>query len=588
MGQGADQHEPFSDLLTFWSPTVNLARDPRWGRTPETYGEDPFLTGRIGAAFVRGLQGDDPRYLKVVSTPKHFTANNEEHNRFECDARISEKDLREYYLASFEACIKEGKAQSVMTAYNAVNGVPCTVNPWLITKVLRGEWGFDGYVVSDCGAPNLLVTAHHYVKTPEAAATLAIKAGLDLECGDYVFDRPLAEAYRLGMVTDADIDSAAFHVLRARMRLGLFDDPAHNPYSSLTPAVIAAPSHQLLALQAARESIVLLKNQRNFLPLRKGRLHQIAVLGINADKCIFGDYSGTPVIEPVSVLQGIRDKVGKKTRVVHVPWDRPLDEALEAARRSDVVVAVMGSDLEVERETLDRTDIALSEAQQSFLKAVYGVNPHIALVLVAGSSLALSWEQATLPAIVDAWYPGESGGTAVADVLFGDYNPAGRLPLTFYASLDDLPAFDDYSLAGRTYQYFEGDPVYPFGHGLSYTSFRYEGLAVHERGDTLLVDLKLRNTGSRDGDEVVQVYVTLPESAGEGRPLRQLKGFRRVHVPAGKTRSVQIALPREQLRCWDGSAGRFAHPAGTYRLQVGASSEDIRLRQDIDLPPYDL
>lgn len=317
---GKEQLGQFSDLLTFWSPTVNMARDPRWGRTPETYGEDPYLSGILGTQFVKGLQGNHPRYLKVVSTPKHFAANNEEHNRFECNPQISEKQLREYYLPAFESCVVDGNSESIMTAYNAINDVPCTLNTWLIQKVLRGDWNFDGYVVSDCGAPGLLVSGHHYVKTKEAAATLSIKAGLDLECGDDVYIEPLLNAYNWGMVSDADIDSAAYHVLRARMRLGLFDDPNHNPYNKISPSIIGSESHKALALEAARQSIVLLKNENNILPINIKKLKSIAVVGINAGSCEFGDYSGTPVGEPISILQGIKDRVGDKIKVNYAPW----------------------------------------------------------------------------------------------------------------------------------------------------------------------------------------------------------------------------------------------------------------------------
>ena len=292
LDQGREQKEQFSDVLTFWSPTVNMARDPRWGRTPETYGEDPFLSGVMGTAFVKGLQGDDPRYLKIVSTPKHFAANNEEHNRFVCNPQISEKQLREYYFPAFEMCVKEGKAASIMTAYNALNDVPCTLNAWLLKKVLRQDWGFQGYVVSDCGGPSLLVNAHKYVKTKEAAATLSIQAGLDLECGDDVYDEYLLNAYKQYMVSDADIDSAACHVL---------------------------------TLDAARECIVLLKNKNNMLPLNVNKVKSIAVVGINAGKCEFGDYSGAPVVDPVSILQGIKDRAGDRVKVVYAPWKSAAD-----------------------------------------------------------------------------------------------------------------------------------------------------------------------------------------------------------------------------------------------------------------------
>lgn len=581
--RGKKQTAQFSDLLTFWSPTVNMARDPRWGRTPETYGEDPFLSGETGAAFVRGLQGKDPRYLKVVSTPKHFSANNEEHNRFECNAVISEKQMREYYLPPFEACIRRGKAQSIMSAYNAINGIPCTANPWLLTTVLRDEWGFDGYVVSDCGAVGNIVEDHHYVLRDETAAALALQAGLDLECGDNIYIEPLHRAYELHLVGDADIDRAARRVLTARMRLGIYDDPAHNPYNALDPAIVGSEKHRALALQAAREAIVLLKNDKNLLPLKAGRVKSIAVVGLNADKCEFGDYSGEPVTAPVSVLDGIKAMAGKSARITHVPWDAPVDDALAAARSSQIVVAVMGINKDIEREGKDRNDLNLPADQQEYIQKLYRANPNLVLVLVAGSPLSIIWEDKTVPAIVNAWYPGQEGGTAVAEVLFGKYNPAGRVPVTYYYGTDDLPAFDDYDITKRTYKYFDGDVLYPFGYGLSYTTFRYSNLQVADRGDTVDVTFDLKNTGRYDGDEVAQVYVRLPEYEGKA-PISELRGFRRVHLKRGETKTVTIPLRREDLRYWSESRRTFVIPQGLPEIQVGASSRDIRLERP--LSPY--
>ncbi len=724
LDQGRLQTEQFSDVLTFWSPTVNMARDPRWGRTPETYGEDPYLSGVMGTAFVKGLQGNDPRYLKVVSTPKHFAANNEEHNRFECNPQISEKQLREYYLPAFEACIKDGKAASIMSAYNAVNNVPCTCNPWLLTHVLRDDWGFDGYVVSDCGGPSLLLSGHKYVKTKEAAATLSIKAGLDLECGDDVYETPLLNAYKQYMVTDADIDSAASRVLTARMRLGLFDKNGgkSNPYTKIPVSVIGSKKHQQIALQAAREGIVLLKNEKNALPINDKKIKSIAVVGINAGQCEFGDYSGAPLNEPVSILDGIRRRAGDKIKVSYAPWVsasdgmeligaanfpeglkveyyegtklggepktrvehwinfEPVNQApdpflpksplsvrwsgklrptvsgeyvlnltsddgarlsidgkkvidswaghpvrtdsakiyLEAGHdynlvaeyydnrdyavnrlkwrvpkvekstrlglygdaekivgKSDMVVAVMGINKSIEREGQDRESIELPADQQEFLKEIYKVNPNIVLVLVAGSSLAINWEDEHIPAIVDAWYAGEQGGTAVAEVLFGDYNPGGRLPLTFYKSLADLPAFDDYDITNnRTYRYFDGEVLYPFGYGLSYTKFKYSDIDVKDAGDYLEVSFSLKNIGKYDGDEVAQVYVNLPEYEGLA-PQRELKGFRRVALKRGESKRVTIPLDKKQLRYWSVKDSKFIIPEGDYLISVGGSSKDL-------------
>ena len=718
-----------SDLLTFWSPTVNMARDPRWGRTPETYGEDPFLSGRIGCEFVKGLQGDNPRYLKTVSTPKHFAANNEEHNRSSCNARMSERDLREYYLPAFERCIVDGKAQSIMMAYNAVNDVPCTVNIYLIKKVLRGDWNFNGYIVSDCSAPEWMVTKHKYVKNLEAAATLALKAGLDLECGDRVYTAPLLKAYNEYMVSEAEIDSAAYHILRGRMLLGLFDDPSQNPYNKIEPSVIGCKEHQELALETARQSMVLLKNQKNFLPLNRKKIRSIAVVGISAAHCEFGDYSGNPKNTPVSVLDGIKKYAeNANIKVVHAPWvssgtdfdpiskgffpnglkaeyfdnsdlqgtpsvrmeeellydpvhrpDRFQPEApmsirwtgtlkpvvsgdytlglktddgcrlfldgkklidswtersaqmdqvvvkLEAgktydlrveysdgggdcfarlywkapvtdqtnrlalfgdagkvAKECDVTVAVLGINKSIEREGQDRYSLELPIDQQEFIKELYKVNPNTVVVLVAGSSMAINWMDENVPAILNAWYPGEQGGNAVAEVLFGDYNPGGRLPLTYYNSLDELPAFDDYSVKNRTYQYFEGKPLYEFGYGLSYTNFKYKKKSIMQSNDTVDITFNLSNVGKYDGDEVAQVYVRYPET-GTYMPLKQLKGFSRVHLKKGKSADITISIPKKELRYWDEKTRQFVTPTGEYVFQVGGSSENISIEETIKI-----
>lgn len=725
LDNGKLQTERFTDLLTFWSPTVNMARDPRWGRTPETYGEDPYLSGVLGTAFVKGLQGDDPHYLKIVATPKHFAANNEEHNRFTANPQISERQLREYYFPAFEMCVKDGKSASVMSAYNAINDVPCTANPWLLTKVLRNDWGFNGYVVSDCGGPSLLVSAMKYVKTKEAAATLSIKAGLDLECGDDVYTEPLLSAYKQYMVSQADIDSAAYRVLRARMNLGLFDNSDSNPYGKISPSVIGSEKHKQLALESARQSIVLLKNNNNSLPLDPQKIKSIAIVGINAGNCEFGDYSGIPANAPVSILQGIRDRASSDIKIVYAPWKSAMDgkemisstyfpqglkaeyytdmdlsgqaktrteewinfepanqapdpfiplfplsirwtgklrpavsgqytlyytaddgcrlfidgkklidewhersiatdsatiyfeagkeyditaeyfnnrdnsvaklywkvpsiptkerldmygEAGKAVRECEQVIAVMGINKTIEREGQDRSDINLPADQMEFLKEIHKVNPNMVVVLVAGSPLAINWMEENVPAIVNAWYPGEQGGRAVAEVLFGDYNPAGRLPVTYYNSTDEIPPFDDYDITkGRTYQYFKGKPLYAFGYGLSYTSFKYDNLVITDNDDIIKILFDISNTGDVDGDEVLQVYVTLPET-GVIMPIKQLKAFQRINIKKGETRKIETAVKKELLRYWDDKQGKFVTPDGLYEFMVGASSDDIRLR----------
>ncbi|OJV87519.1 MAG: beta-glucosidase [Bacteroidia bacterium 44-10] len=724
LDQGRLQTARFTDLLTFWSPTVNMSRDPRWGRTPETYGEDPYLTGVLGTAFIKGLQGNDDHYLKIVATPKHFAANNEEHNRFVCNPQISERQLREYYFPAFEMCVKDGKAASIMSAYNAINDLPCTANPWLLTKVLRHDWGFSGYVVSDCGGPSLLVSAMKYVKTKEAAATLSIKAGLDLECGDDVYMEPLFNAYKQYMVSEADIDTAAYRVLRARMRLGFFDDPDYNPYSKIPVSVIGSEKHKELALEAARQSIVLLKNSKKTLPIDSRKVKSIAVVGINSANSEFGDYSGTPANEPVSILQGIRNLVSNNVKIVYAPWKSAKDgmeliqgdnfpeglkaeyfnnmklegepvvrreewinfepanqapdpflpasplsirwtgklrpslsgnytfsfshddgarlsidgkmlldkwhgtgiaidtaaiyleagrdyelkaeyyddrdyalarlqwrvpeierkerielygEAGKAARECDMVIAVLGINKTIEREGKDRPDIFLPEDQQEFIEEIYKINPNTVVILVAGSSLAINWMQDHIPAIVNAWYPGEQGGTAVAEVLFGRYNPGGRLPLTYYNSLEELPPFDDYDITkGRTYQYFTGKPLYPFGYGLSYTTFRYGKPEIKDLGEELLVSFDVRNSGSYDGDEVSQVYVKLPD-VGVVTPNKELKGFARNRIRKGENKRVEIKIRKDLLRYWNETQNNFVTPAGSYTFMIGSSSEDIHL-----------
>jgi len=722
--QGKLQNAEYSDLLNFFSPTINMARDPRWGRTPETYGEDPYLTGTMGTAFVKGLQGYDPHYLKAAATLKHYAANNEEHNRMECKTVISEKQLREYYLPAYEMCVKDAHAEAVMGAYNAVNGVPCCCNKWLLTDLLRGEWGFDGYVVSDCGGIENIYRDHKYAASFEEAATLAIKAGMDLECGNYAYMEPLRNAYDNGMVSDEDIDRAAGSILKMRMRLGLFD--SDTPYAHIDPQTVGCQKHQDLAMKAAHESIVLLKNENGFLPLDPAKVGTVAVVGNNAAQCEFGDYSGTSTVEPVSVLKALSERLGDKVK--YVPWKTENDEtdfiedkyftdgitveyfegqdftnrktirkepnvwyepankapdpnvpvfkmsarwtgtlkpdvsgeyklrveaignsalwldgkqlvsnggkhevrvkleagkeyafkaeftqerevcplltvkwqkpenkepdtsdsnvrrcfrkACEVAAESDMVVAVMGINRNYECEGRDRNYLTLPPEQIEFLQNIYAANANVVLVLVAGSSLAINWEDENLPAIVEAWYGGEFGGAAIADVLLGDYNPAGRLPLTFYKSMEQLPAFDDYDITkGRTYKYFEGEPLYEFGYGLSYTSFEYSKLKLKMGKDALRVKFNVKNTGEREGDEVAQVYVKLGEYEAAVSPIKELKGFKRVGLKPGEKKTVTVDIPREQLRYWSEKDSCFKTADTVPEVFVGASSADIRLRQ---------
>jgi beta-glucosidase len=579
--------------LTFWSPTVNMARDPRWGRTAETYGEDPHLTGRIGVAFVKGLQGDDPDYLKVVSTPKHFVANNEEHNRFECRAEISERTLREYYLLGFRACVVEGRAQAIMSAYNAINGVPCTGNKRLLTDLLRDEWGFDGYVVTDCGAISHMVDRHQHVETPEEAAALAIQAGVDLECGSFgtieqVLQKHLIPALQQGLVTQRAIDDAVTHVLTARFRLGMFDLPERVPYTQIPFDVVGCPAHVELALQAARESIVLLENRaldgQTLLPLDPASIRSLAVVGPNADVCRFGDYSGKPANQPVTPLDGILATAGERVQVVHVPWETAqasFHREIKAAAQCDVVVAFLGLDRDIEREGRDKPDLDLPQGQQALIREVYGANPRTVVVLVNGSPLSIDWIHRNVPAIVEAWYPGEQGGNAIAQVLFGEVTPAGRLPLTFYRSAEQLLPMDNYEVSeGRTYMYLREKPLYPFGHGLSYTSFAYSDLDIQPKRagptDTVTVSVGVENTGERDGDEVVQLYVRDVASSVR-QPLQQLRAFQRCHLGRGESKTVTMPLAVRDLAFYDAESGTWTVEPGAFEIRVGASAGDIRL-----------
>ncbi|MEW6203158.1 MAG: glycoside hydrolase family 3 C-terminal domain-containing protein [bacterium] len=598
-----DVPDRYSGVLTFWSPDINIARDPRWGRTPEAYGEDPHLTSRIAVAFVKGLQGDDPKYIKVISTPKHFVANNEEHNRFECNAIISERAMREYYLSPFEATVKEANAQSVMAAYNAVNGIPCNANKWLLTDLLRDEWGFDGYVVTDCGALSTMIGNLKYAENRKESAAFALNAGVDLECGyDYVFPNGIVEALIEGLVTEETISRAVFRVLRGRFRVGMFDPPEMVPYSKISPNVIGCKKHQDLALRAAQESIVLLKNEKvagkPLLPLNMENIKSIAVVGPKAGICSFGHYSGTPLNEPVTPLQGIKNKAADGIAVNHAEWMpdagglarfaryfKPHAAEMEMIKNSDVVVAVLGIGLEEEIEGKDREDLDLPDNQMNYIKQVLAVNPRTVVVLINGSPLSVNWINENVPAVVEAWYPGEQGGNAIADVLFGNYNPGGRLPMTFYKSVNDLPPFDDYEISkGRTYMYFTNEPLYPFGYGLSYTTFQYANLTIDKKkaseSDTITIRVDVKNTGDRDGDEVVQLYVRDVESSIR-QPLKQLKGFKRVHIKKGETKTVEIPLAVKDLNFWDVNAKRFVVEQGEFEILIGTSSLDIRMRDKI-------
>jgi beta-glucosidase len=721
--------------LTFWSPNINIFRDPRWGRGQETYGECPYLTARMGVAFVKGLQGNDTKYLKLVATPKHYAVHSgPEPNRHTLDAIVDQRDLRETYLPHFEACVKEAGAYSIMGAYNRTNGEACCASPTLLKKILREEWGFDGYVVSDCEAIYDIFAHHKIVDTPAEAAALAVKNGCELNCGEVY--PALLDAVEQGLISEDTIDRALKRLFTARFRLGMFDPPEQVPYAQIPYEVVDSPEHSEMALQAARESIVLLKNEDSFLPLRKD-IGSIAVIGPNADndEVLLGNYSGTPS-QLVTLLEGIRKAVSPETKVTHaqgctlaqgipildvvpqdclhttngsagksgltatyypnpqfkgepalvridprvnfvwkattpvtgqvadlfsvrwtgtlvppetgtyhlgvkgcsgyklylddklviklrtwyspitrvtqleleagraydlrleltyhrvdhdpvaqllwsLPGTNPLPKAIEAADNADIVVLALGLSPTIEGEEMpinvpgfkggDRVDIGLPGPQEELLKQLHALDKPIVLVLLNGSALAVNWAAENVPAIIEAWYPGQAGGEAVADVLFGNYNPAGRLPITFYKSQADLPPFEDYRMENRTYRYFRGEPLYAFGHGLSYTTFTYSNLElsadVIARDETLTISADVQNTGDLAGDEVVQLYIS-NLTASVPTPIRQLAGFERIHLGPGQTKRIAFTLTPRQLSVINDEGQRVVEPS-EFQIAVG-------------------
>ncbi len=586
--------------LNYWSPNVNIFRDPRWGRGQETYGEDPYLTGRLGVAFVKGLQGEDPARPKLVATPKHFAVHSgPEALRHHFDAVVSQKDLRETYLPAFRDCVVEGRAGSVMGAYNRTNGEACCASPTLLQKILREEWGFDGFVASDCGAIVDIYMNHTMVSSPERAAALAVRNGCDLECG-HVYPS-LVQAVAQGLIKEEEIDRALSRLLAARIRLGTFDPPQKDPRAKVPYEKVDCPEHRALALEAARASVVLLKNQGGILPLRKD-ISCIAVIGPNAadPEVLLGNYNGTPS-RSVTILEGIRQAVSPRTRVMYAKGSEILDknfiwgeknddhfgEALAAADRAEAVIMVMGINNMIEGEegaarlsqwAGDRIRIELPAIQRSLFQAVAAKGKPVILVLMSGSPLAVGEEADASRAVLQAWYPGEEGGTAVADVIFGTCSPFGRLPVTFVKSTDQLPPYTDYAMTGRTYRFMEEEPLYPFGYGLSYTSFEYSDLALSgasvRAGEPLSVSVKVTNTGAREGDEIVQLYLTDLESSVRV-PLRQLVGFSRVHLPAGKSAVVSFQVTAAQMSVIDDAGGRVLEP-GRFRLHAGGRQPDPR------------
>jgi beta-glucosidase len=591
--------------LTYFCPNVNIFRDPRWGRGQETYGEDPYLTSRLAVNFIRGMQGDDPRYLKTVATAKHFAVHSgPEKDRHSFNAVVSQSDLRMTYLPAFQACITEAKSYSIMGAYNRVNGEACNASPTLLQKILRGEWGFEGYVVADCGAVDDIFLYHSLANSPEEAAAMAVKAGCDLECGctfgiacDF---GNLHRAVDKGMITEDDITRAVKRLFTARFLLGEFDPDGQVSYAQIPMSVVDSAEHRSLALEAARQSLVLLKNANHVLPLDKDSLKSIAVIGPNADDTLVlnGNYTGTPA-EPVTVLAGIRALASPETKVNYAPGSGILDrvengvqDAVQAAYASQVAVVVAGLSQQLEGEEGqregnppgissrgDRTTLDLPPAQEELLEAVVKTGKPVILVLLNGSAVSINWADAHVPAILEAWYPGQAGGTAVAEAIFGLTNPGGRLPVTFYQSASDLPDFKDYNMKNHTYRYFTGKPLYPFGYGLSYTTFAYDNLQINpatvKQGDSVSVKADVENSGSRPGDEVVQLYLK-DEDSSLPVPGLQLQGFARVRLAPAEKQTVEFTITAAQMSAADEN-GKWVLEPGAFKVWVGGRQPDLKV-----------
>lgn len=622
-------------LAMFSPPTVNMGtRDPRWGRIGENYSEDPLLVGRLAVEAIRGIQGDNPRYLKSVACAKHFIANDTEDDREQTSATVDPRSFWEYYSRGFEACVREGKAFTVMCSYNEMNGIPTTANPFLLTELLRNRWGFRGYVVSDCDAVGDITRTHHFVPTFAEASALAVNAGCDINCGN-TLPRFLGEAVDKMLISEETIDHSLTRSLTGRILLGDLDPQEQNPYHAIPVSCLESPAHRELCREIGRQSVVLFKNGNNTLPLDANYSGKLAVIGPMAGVCHLGNYSGKP-LHQVSPLDGILDHFGiqppaaiaapmaeqkqrwswtngfkgdkyagapsqtftnGKAQITYAvgcavagPKDSKLfDAAVQAAKDADTVLIFVGDDQQIDREGHDRDFLNLPGAQHELVKAVHAVNPKTILVISSNCPVTVNWEQENLPAIVGGIFLGQEQGHALADVIFGAYNPGGKLNTTWYRDLSDLPDFHSYNIRyGRTYLYFEGAPLYPFGHGLSYTSFQYSGLRVTDDslkpGGSISARMQVTNTGKVEGDEVVQFYVHVSGGTVQ-RPRKQLVGFERVHLAAGASKTINFALPHSEpaLSYWDEKNQQFAVEPGTVDLMIGASSADIRLRQQVKL-----
>lgn len=587
--------------LIYRAPVINVSRNPYWGRINESYGEDPFLTGRMGVAFVKGLQGNDPKYLKLISTLKHYAVNNVEADRMKLSANVSERMLHEFWLPHFYDCIIEGGAQSVMASYNAINGVPNNINKMLLNDVLKKQWGFKGFVVSDLGGVNTMVRGHEDGKMSfEEAVAKSLIAGCDFSDKEFMEFIPIA--VKKGLLPEARLNDALYRVLRGRFLLGEFDPPSMVPYSNILPVVIGSSKHRALSLKTAQEAIVLLKNTKSTLPLDRSKIKTIAVIGPHANLFTAGGYSGK-VKDPVTPLQGIENRMLPGTEILFTegaqiapPRDstaqkfdkeNELKRAVEFAKRADVVILYVGTTLAIEAEGRDRKSLGLPGNQEELVHAVLAVNPRTIVVEMNAGPLAIPAIKDKAPAILEAWWLGEEGGNAIADVIFGNANPGGKLPLTVYASETQVPSVNEYDVTkGFTYMYLKGKPLFAFGHGLSYTNFTYTNLKIASKkikdDGIVSISVTVQNTGKRQGDEVVQVYVHDIECSVK-RPAKELRAFEKVSLKPGEKKTLDFVIPVVKFAFYDEKSHGFIVEPGLFDIMIGSSSEDIRLKDKVEV-----
>ncbi|PVX44482.1 beta-glucosidase [Flavobacterium sp. 103] len=579
--------------LTYWTPNINIFRDPRWGRGQETYGEDPYLTGKMGSAIVRGLEGNDPKYLKAVACAKHYAVHSgPEHNRHSFDVQPSKYDLWDTYLPAFRELITKAKVHGVMCAYNRLDGQPCCGNSKLLSDILHNQWNFDGYVTSDCWAVSDFAQFHKTHANNTEAVSDALLSGTDLECGNLY--QLLEQGVKKGLLSERDINVSLTRLFKILFKIGMFDPADRVPYASIGREVIDCDAHKKHAYEMAQKSMVLLENKKNVLPLNDSKIKRIALIGPNADNghTQLANYFGNPseIITPYSSLQ---KRFGGKIKVDYMKGVNIVDKLKDGssfaqvaaqAKKSDVIIFVGGISADYEGEagdagaggysgfaSGDRTTIALPPVQTELLKELKKTGRPLIVVNMSGSIMDFQWESQNADAILQAWYGGQAAGDAIVDVLFGKYNPSGRMPLTTYMSDKDLPAFEDYSMENRTYRYFKGAVRYPFGYGLSYTNFSYgplENDSVLQTGANIQVSTIVKNIGNRDGDEVVQLYLVHPEDNNKRMPIHSLKGFKRIHLNKGEFAKVSFTLTPEELALTD-SDGNLTESAKKIDIYIG-------------------